>query len=191
MADDAAIETLAEGLADRGLRISWAVETVLRGRLFFSEQNLHRRILGPVEYTVGALRALELTDPPPSTLLLAEWSERMGQDLFYPPNVGGWKEGRAWLGSRTIVARANFANALVQGELWFPSQPPELELLLKKHGARGDLNARAHWLATLLWGGGEAATIQETVAAASGQRSNGRLGQVAAQMLSRPEHFLA
>ena len=55
------------------------------------------RVVSPIEFVVSAVRALELFDPPPSMLLLAEWATRLGQDLFYPPNVGGWTGGRSWL----------------------------------------------------------------------------------------------
>ena len=51
----------------------------------------------------------------PSTLLLADWTTRLGQELFEPPNVGGWPGGRAWLTARSLVGRANFAAALVEG----------------------------------------------------------------------------
>ena len=40
---------------------------------------------------------------------------RLGQELFEPPNVGGWPGGRAWLTARSLVGRANFAAALVEG----------------------------------------------------------------------------
>src|SRR5207302_8754624 len=89
----AEIGALADGLRRRKLDMSWAVETVLRSRMFFSGENLGNRVLGPVEYVIGAARALELLEPPSSTLVLAEWCGRLGQDLFYPPNVGGWPGG--------------------------------------------------------------------------------------------------
>ena len=76
------------------------------------------RITGPTEHVVAIVRALELTDPSPSTILLADWGSRMGQKLFYPPNVGGWTGGRSWMNSRSIIARANFGAALASGELW-------------------------------------------------------------------------
>ncbi len=57
---------------------------------------MRARVLSPPEYVVGAVRVLGLFNPPPSTLLLAEWIGRMGQDLFYPPNVFGWP-GAAFL----------------------------------------------------------------------------------------------
>ena len=55
---------------------------------------------------VGAVHALELDDPPPSTVALAEETALQGQDLFYPPNVGGWPGGRSWLEPRALVRRA-------------------------------------------------------------------------------------
>ena len=38
----------------------------------------------------------------------------MGQDLFNPPNVKGWNEGRDWINSRTLLARVNFASRLAE-----------------------------------------------------------------------------
>ena len=58
------MDSLAEGLRSHNLNIGWAVETVLRSKTFFAEQNLGHRVLSPVEYVVGAARALELFDPP-------------------------------------------------------------------------------------------------------------------------------
>ena len=164
--DDVALAELADGLRAHQLDIGWAVETILRSKLFFAPANLRLRVAGPVELVVGTLRALELTDPPASTLLLAEWVARMGQDLFYPPNVGGWSEGRSWLSSRSIVARANFADALVTGQLWSPSSLPPLEELAGRHVKGANFDESIAWLASLLWGESPAAAVAEVVAAA-------------------------
>ncbi len=128
------IAGLAEGLRQRQLDLAWAVETVLRSRLFFAEENLGNRVLEPVAYVVGAARALELFDPPSSTLVLAEWCGRLGQDLFYPPNVGGWPGGRSWLTTRALVGRANYAAALVEGKLVGRPGPMDAVALAKRHG---------------------------------------------------------
>jgi uncharacterized protein (DUF1800 family) len=87
--DDVVLKALTDGLRQRDLDIGWAVETVLRSRAFFADNNLRRRVAGPVEFVVGAARALEVFDPPPSTLLLADWAARLGQDLFRPMSVAG------------------------------------------------------------------------------------------------------
>jgi len=110
------VAALAAGLREHQLDVNWAVEKVLRSQVFFAEVNLGSRVQGPIEYIVGAARALELFDPPSSTLVLAEWTTRLGQDLFYPPNVGGWTQGRAWLTTRALIGRANYAAALIEGK---------------------------------------------------------------------------
>lgn len=191
VADPTAISHLAEGLRAQRLDINWATATVLRSKLFFSAACMGARIAGPVESIVGALRALELCDPPPSTLALAEWSERLGQDLFYPPNVGGWKEGRTWLASRTIVARANFAAALAEGRLWHPAREPDLEGLPQRHGAGSSREESTAWFARLLWGYEPPSAVGEVVAALAGAEADRPLSKAVALLLARPEYYLA
>jgi uncharacterized protein (DUF1800 family) len=132
--EPAALKSLANGLREHDLDIGWAAGTVLKSKLFFAEANLGTRVLGPVEYVVGVARALALFDPAPSTLALADWSARMGQDLFEPPNVGGWPGGRAWVHPRSLIARANYAAALVSGPNVGRSLPYDPQALPKRHG---------------------------------------------------------
>jgi uncharacterized protein (DUF1800 family) len=129
VADASALGELADGLRRDGLHIGRAVERILRSERFFSDRNLHARVSDPVGFTVGSVRALERFDPPPSTLLMDEWTGRIGQELFYPPNVGGWPGGRSWLSGRGVVARANFAAALTEGRLNSDATPPDLRAL--------------------------------------------------------------
>jgi uncharacterized protein (DUF1800 family) len=83
------VDELALGLRAHDLDIGWGVATILRSRAFFAAANLGTRVVGPVEFVVGAVRSLGCLDPAPSPVVLAGWATRMGQDLFYPPNVGG------------------------------------------------------------------------------------------------------
>jgi uncharacterized protein (DUF1800 family) len=96
---------LAGQLRSDGLHIGRGVETILRSELFFSERNLHAQVGNPAGFVVGTVRALERFNRPPSTLLLAEWTGRMGEALFFPPNVGGWPGGRSWLSGRAVGIR--------------------------------------------------------------------------------------
>ena len=147
------LDELAAGLLERRLDIGWAVETVLRSKAFFAEPNLGTRVSCPLEFVVAGVRALELFKRPPSTLVLAEWATRMGQDLFYPPNVGGWSGGRNWLSTQTIVARANFAVALVQGELSPNGEPLDLAGFADRHGHGRDLEKAIIFFDQLFLGG--------------------------------------
>ncbi len=148
----AGVEELADGLRRRDLDIGWAVETVLRSRAFFADDNLGKRVLSPVEYVIGPARALELFDPPSSTLVLAEWAARLGQDLFYPPNVGGWPGGRTWLTTRSVVGRANYAAALVEGVRVGRPGPMDAVALARRHGQAGDSTAIIAFYTRLLLG---------------------------------------
>jgi len=129
--DDTLIEELASELAQRDLDIGWAVETILRSETFFASNNIGNRVLGPIEYVVGAIRAFEMFDPPPSTLVLSEWTARLGQDLFYPPNVFGWPGGRQWITTRAMIGRTAFASELARGGLRRPRKPVDINKLMK------------------------------------------------------------
>lgn len=62
----------------------------------------------------------------------------MGQDLFYPPNVGGWTGGRAWYTTRSAIGRANYAAALVSGEAVGLSGAFDPGALAARHGHARD-----------------------------------------------------
>ncbi len=185
----AELNDLASGLADSDLDIGWAIETVLRSELFFADANICSKVIGPVEYMVGAIRCLELDETPPSSMILAQWAERIGQDLFYPPNVGGWNEGRSWLNSRSVIARANFANALATGEIWHPAREPDFDQLATQHGIDTDPKERISWLAKLFWGEAPEKAVEEIVATLE-SAENDSLAMAAALLLSRAEHQL-
>jgi uncharacterized protein (DUF1800 family) len=72
-------------------------------------------VKSPVEWFIAACRALELT---PSQLKtpaqMINFLEKLGQVPFYPPNVGGWPAGEAWLSSATAQYRISFATWLIK-----------------------------------------------------------------------------
>jgi hypothetical protein len=114
-------EQLLEPLADRFRQsdydIASLVSVMLASRLFFSQHAYRKRVKWPAEYVVEAVRGVvpgrvplsDLTDP------LA----KMGQVLFAPPNVKGWRTGTDWLNSATLLARNNFAETVSLGK-WSP-----------------------------------------------------------------------
>jgi hypothetical protein len=146
------LDALAAGLRERNHDVGWAVETVLRSRLFFADDHIGNLVLAPVEYVVGAARALELFEPPANTLILAEWITRLGQELFYPPNVGGWPGGRAWLTSRSLIARVNFAANIVAGQQGGRAEPLDALGLPRRHGQGRDRESVIRFYSRLLLG---------------------------------------
>src|SRR4051794_7850862 len=150
--DEPAIAALAAGLRGHDLDVGWAVATILRSRAFFAGANLGSRVVEPVAFVLGPVRALELLDPPPSTLVLADWAAGRGQALFYPPNVGGGPGGRAWLSTRAIIGRANYAAALVAGRGVGRPEPLDALGLAARHGRGQGRDAVITFLAELLLG---------------------------------------
>lgn len=148
--DDKTLDEFAEELRAYDLDVGWAVETILRSEAFFGQNNIGTRVLGPVEFVVGAIRALEMFDPPPSTLVLSEWTARLGQDLFYPPNVFGWPGGREWITTRSMIGRAAFASSLARGSLRRPEKPLDVVKLSRHLDGDDQDEAVAELAATLL-----------------------------------------
>jgi uncharacterized protein (DUF1800 family) len=186
----AGVDALAEGLRRRDLDVAWGVATVLRSQAFFAAENLGSRVLGPVEYVVGAARALELVKPPPSSLVLADWCGRLGQDLFYPPNVGGWPGGRSWISPHTMIGRANYAAALVDGGLTRAARPLDVLALPRRHGRGQDLDAVLTFYGELLLGTSPAPAWRERLLASLGPRATAApetLRRTVALTLASPE----
>jgi hypothetical protein len=114
------IEPLASQFRKSGYDIAGLVKTMLGSRLFFSPHAYRKRVKWPVEYALGAVNSAvpgrvplyDVVDP------LA----KMGQALFAPPNVKGWRTGTDWLNSATLLARNNFAEKVALGT-WNPNRP--------------------------------------------------------------------
>jgi uncharacterized protein (DUF1800 family) len=191
VADEPALSELAERLRADGLHVGRAVEMILRSERFFSARNLHAQVSEPVAFVIGTVRSLERFDPPPSTLLLVEWTGRMGQELFFPPNVGGWPGGRSWLSGRSVVARANFAAALVGGRLHAGSADvPDLRSLARYHGRERDAGEALRFFSDLALGSSIEATTCRAIlekSASDGGSDAERFNRAVALLLSRPE----
>jgi uncharacterized protein (DUF1800 family) len=168
---DDAIAALAADLRTHRLDIGRAVATILRSRAFFAAVNVHSQVVDPVSFVIAPVRSFELLDPPPSTLVLADWAARLGQDLFYPPNVGGWPGGRSWLSTRAIVGRANYAAALVDGHGVGRPEPLDALGLARKQGRDRGPDDLVAFCAELVLGGEPDPAWPARIAAALGPES--------------------
>jgi uncharacterized protein (DUF1800 family) len=184
------VQALAEGLRAHELNIGWGVATVLRSRAFFAAENLGTRVVDPAPFVIGTARALELAASAPSTLLLAEWMGRMGQDLFYPSNVGGWPGGRAWLAPGDLIVRANYAAAAALGTDIGLAAPLDVAALLGRYGVRNEVDAAITFLAEILLGAEPGGGWHERIAAAACRRAAWGpvvARRVAAMVVASPE----
>jgi hypothetical protein len=131
---DALLEPLCDSFRKSDYDIAKLIETILASRHFFSGYAFRQRVKAPVEFVLGAVRAVYRRyaegendhRPLPQQAFVARIGA-MGQLLFAPPNVKGWPGGRSWLNTSTLLERANFAEALATGSLWLnpPAQSSE------------------------------------------------------------------
>jgi hypothetical protein len=173
-----AVKALGDELHRRKLDLGWAVETILRSKLFFAAANIRTRVLSPAEFVVGAARALEMFDPAPSTLALADCCGRLGQELFEPPNVGGWPGGRTWIGPRSMIGRANYVSALLDGPSAGRREAFDPIPFAEKHGVKAE--DAGVFCARLLYGSEPDEALRKRLAAAKGR-------QAVALLLAAPE----
>jgi uncharacterized protein (DUF1800 family) len=189
LVEDQAVTELAAGLRQRKLDVGWAVETVLRSAAFFADANIGNRVLAPAEYVAGAVRALEIVEPPPSTMVLAEWMGAMGQDLFEPPNVFGWAGGRSWINSRSLIARSNFAQQLAEGSLQSAARRADWPALAERRGCGNNADDFSRFLGQTLWTGQsdeEVRRVKRTVLGEETSLSPDNARRLVAAMLGSP-----
>ncbi|HME49090.1 DUF1800 domain-containing protein [Mycobacterium sp.] len=69
----------------------------------------------PVEWLIGVLRTLQVPVDTPERLKAINGAlKTLGQQPFYPPDVGGWPRGQAWLSTASAGVRLQAANKLAK-----------------------------------------------------------------------------
>ena len=107
----AVVDALAQVLFDADMEIAPWVRAMLLRDEFYSTTARQGLVRSPIEF----LTALAYSTGLRSAELHPEWStEGMGQVLFNPPNVAGWKTNGYWVNTGLFSARAEVA----QGVVW-------------------------------------------------------------------------
>jgi uncharacterized protein (DUF1800 family) len=143
------LEPLAETMrGDGDVNVARGLERLLRSRLFHGPECRGQRVKSPVEYVIGTIRAFEAFIPELDLTDLEMHMAKMGQRLFYPPNVGGWPGGLTWLRGPTMLARANFAALFADPKSCLG--PRNLLALAKRHGWKTPTQQVASFASLLL-----------------------------------------
>lgn len=108
--DDATVQPFADVLTQTNYDLRATLRALFLSPQFVSDQAYHARIKSPAELVVGTLRTLGVTVPPKEALFSLR---KMGQELFNPPNVGGWTSGLGWISTSSLLERFNFANRVL------------------------------------------------------------------------------
>ena len=108
--DDTIVTTLADAFLAADLSVAELVRTIFNHPAFLSAAAKQGLVRSPVEWIVACMRAVNLTaaDANPQW-----WMEEMGQQLFEPPNVSGWRPNEYWLTTSRVWARANWSRYII------------------------------------------------------------------------------
>jgi hypothetical protein len=107
--EPAVVDALALVYAQSDTEILPVLRAMLLRDEFYSAAAMEGQVASPVEFVLGALRALGGRTNGED---LPYWTGIMGQELFNPPNVAGWPGGLSWMTSVTRMRRYEFAYAV-------------------------------------------------------------------------------
>lgn len=110
--DDPLLDPLeAEYLATGG-DISAILESLFRSDAFYSPSAKRARVQSPAEFLASSARLLRGKFHPKHLYPLGLDVQRLGQSLYNPPSVFGWKEGLNWVETSGMLARAQVGASL-------------------------------------------------------------------------------
>ena len=107
------IQPLADDYYKHDHGIPAIVRAMFSSSAFFSAQAYRARVKSPLEFVVGAIRALGLET---NATGLSAILSAMGQIPLDPPNVAGWPgdgASAAWMSTQSWITRVNFTDLLV------------------------------------------------------------------------------
>jgi uncharacterized protein (DUF1800 family) len=111
-ASDTPADAVVQRMADVYYSSNHSIETMVRVMLtspeFYSLATRTSWVKNPVDFMVTIVRQLDLTQ-----VDLTTWPRLLavlGQELFNPPNVGGWPGGLNWINGGTMLTRFNIAS---------------------------------------------------------------------------------
>ncbi|HEX7735274.1 MAG TPA: DUF1800 domain-containing protein [Ktedonobacteraceae bacterium] len=107
------LKPLVDAYVQNGHNMGAVMRALLLSPQFSSAQAYRSRLKSPVEFTVGAYRALGLQGDGQG---LPAITTLMGQPLFDPPDVSGWpgdKSSASWLNSGSWMTRLNYIDLLL------------------------------------------------------------------------------
>ena len=83
------------------------MEYIFNSDWFYEDKNIGVKIKSPIELMVGIQQIVPFTYLKKKQLVFVQ--KMMGQTLLDPPNVAGWKGGKNWIDSNTLMFRLKLA----------------------------------------------------------------------------------
>lgn len=105
-------ENRVKELADYYLKNNYhtgdLLQKIFSSDWFYDKENIGTHIKSPVELLTGIRRTFVMDFKDEEVLFFLQ--KILGQTLGYPPNVAGWKDGRAWIDSSSLLFRLKLSD---------------------------------------------------------------------------------
>ncbi|MFN8360479.1 MAG: DUF1800 domain-containing protein [Candidatus Kapaibacterium sp.] len=114
--DQAVVTAMADTFRANNWSLKPVIEQLIRSAHFFDPTNIGAMEKSPIDFMVGAMRQLGVTNIPDYDFtktgrIAQDFIGRLaaiGQLPLYPPNVKGWPGGRTWVSTSTLPIRQKF-----------------------------------------------------------------------------------
>ncbi len=103
--DDPLCDELEQLYTSSGGQIAAVLDGIFRHDAFYSVTAQRALVKSPVEFFVGAVHLLQGKQHSGYPYEIGDVLEELGQSLFAPPSVFGWKEGLKWVSTSGLLAR--------------------------------------------------------------------------------------
>lgn len=87
------------------------MEYIFNTDWFYNDENIGVKIKSPIELLVGIQKVVPVTFNRKRQLSYLQ--KMLGQELLYPNNVAGWKGGKSWIDSNTLMFRMKLASLIL------------------------------------------------------------------------------
>ncbi len=115
---------------------------------FYSPQYIGTKIKSPIDFYIGIQKTVPFKFVKKRDLLV--YQRILGQVLLNPPNVAGWKGGRSWIDSSTIVFRLRLPSIILNKAQISTKAPGDFNdtfqhLYEKSGGKKLPFKAKINW----------------------------------------------
>ncbi len=129
-----AIRALEKTYVESNYNIGEMLRVLLNSDYFKNAR--FKKVKSPAEVVISTLKLVgDFQSPKPGLLDMTMEMRYMGQDILNPPSVEGWRTGKDWIDSGTLVERTNFvADQLGRSHM------PGIRAIIDRLLARGDIS---------------------------------------------------
>jgi len=110
--DKEIVKSLSAGFYQSGYDIDKLMKSIFQSSWFYEDRFMGNRIKSPVELIVGIQVHTGGSFADETSPLFIQ--RALSQILFYPPNVGGWPQGREWIDSSSLTFRMSLPAVMLR-----------------------------------------------------------------------------